>query len=285
MGMLGSMLPVRLLFGIRVRISTLFFLHALTLFSMNVPAIGAESLVADGFKLLEDGQAAAARNLFDKSLKSNPDDPKALEGMAYACNQLGYYSLAGWYADRRWTLAPSDRLWRQKRALLLFDARPRRDEALSEARRLVSEQPSDVDAHFLLGRLLAWIGKNTEARKSLEFVLSRTPNNVEALHNLARVESREYNYEKAFHLLQRAVRLKSDDSNLKTQLADTGILAKRFRVARYEPTIAMILGIIGFSIVMGQTSARLAARRYWSILTTMMLLAAAIVVWLHVIAI
>jgi Flp pilus assembly protein TadD len=249
------------------------------------PAIAAEDHIAKGYELLDAGRPADAVLEFKKALDAAPNDIHAHEGLAWAYNKLGDNVLAGWHADRRLELAPTDHAWRRQRAMLLFQEHARRYEALTEARDLVKDRPRDVEANLLLGLLSAWVGSYADARHALEFVLTVTPDNVNALRTLGRIESSEYNYEKAYRLLQRASMLQPHDIELRDELAKAEAIALQFRAARHEPTMLLTIAIIGFSIIIGQASLNLTTSTYSMVFALMCLSTGAAFLWRYFIPI
>jgi tetratricopeptide (TPR) repeat protein len=169
--------------------------------------------------------------------------------------------------------------------MLLFDDPAGRDEALAEAREMVRERPGDGESRILLGRLLAWGGQYAEARKNIEFILMQTPDNIDALRILAWIENIEHNYEEAFRLLQRAGILSPEDAEIQGELANAAAIAKRFRAARLEPTMLLVLTVIGLSILIGQASASLTAQTYLLMFTSISLITGASLGWLYLIPI
>jgi Flp pilus assembly protein TadD len=248
-------------------------------------AIAGEDFVAKGYQSLDAGRAADAVREFKKALDKNPNELKAHEGLAYAYNKLGYYAQAGWHADQRRLLAPQDHGWRRQRALLLFDDPARRYEAIAEAQELVSERPDDSESKILLGRLMARDGQYAEARTNIELVLMQNPDNIDALRILAWIESIQHNYEEAFQLLQRAGALRPEDAELRAELANAAVIAKRFRAAHSHPTMLLVLGVITVSIIVGQASTKLTVWTYLLIFVSMSLLAGVALAWLYLIPI
>jgi tetratricopeptide (TPR) repeat protein len=248
-----------------------------------LPAVASEDSVSAGYQLLDSGRPAEAVREFQKALDRNRDDLNANEGMAWAYYKLGEFALAARYADRRLAFAPKDVEWRKNQLTILFQAPTRREEALSGARDLVREHPDDIDARLLLGRLAAWSGKARDARPILEGILRQDPNNFDALITLADVAQTEHDLGQAVRLLQRAVTLKPGNTKLQAELAAAAEELRRYRLARLQPTLPLVFGVIGLSILVGQLSTRLTATTYWLVCCYVSVITGAALAWLYVI--
>jgi tetratricopeptide (TPR) repeat protein len=248
-----------------------------------LPAVASEDFVAVGYQLLGSGRPAEAVSEFQKALDRNRDDLEANEGIAWAYYKLGEFALAARYADNRLALAPKDNEWRKSQLTILFEVPARRGEALSGARDLVREHPDDLDARLLLGRLTAWSGKARDAQPILEDVLRQAPNNFDALVTLAEIAQTEHDQEQALRLLQRAVTLKPGDTKLQAKLAAAAEQLRRYRLARLQPTLPLVLGVIGLSILVGQISPRLTATTYWLVFGYVSFITGAALAWLYLV--
>lgn len=88
---------------------------------------------------------------------------------------------------------------------------------------LLAENPNDLSARILLGRLLVHRGRTSEAISELTRVLKGDDRNVEALRNLASACRLEGQPETAAAYLNRALQLRKDDPELWKEL---GLLQK-----------------------------------------------------------
>jgi Flp pilus assembly protein TadD len=249
----------------------------------STAVIGSEDIVAKGYRWLDVGVPAAAIHEFDRALSRDPRNIKAHEGLAIAYSRLGNHKQARWHIDQRHVLGPENPKWQRQRIMVLFADRFYRAEALAEAAQMVREQPHDVQNLILFSRLLSWAEKYTEARQVVERTLNEVPTNVDALQILATIETVSYNYQKAYELLKRAAALRPDDNKLQSDFARSQVIAERFRSVRYEPTIAIVLAIIGLSIIIGQASSRYTVRTYALVFLLMLLSTATSLAWLYLV--
>lgn len=65
------------------------------------------------------------------------------------------------------------------------------DEAIDVCRMGLQRHPSYISAHVTLGRALLETGRNEEARRELEYVLSIAPENLAAIRALADIHGRQ----------------------------------------------------------------------------------------------
>jgi hypothetical protein len=114
------------------------------------------------------------------------------------------------------------------------------------------------------------------------WTLADAPDNTDALRILAWLENQAHNYDKAYFALRRAANLKPQDIELQSELASAEAIARRFRAIRYEPTMFLVLTIVGVSILTGYASSTVTGRTYALIFGSTCFLAGVALAWLYV---
>ena len=115
---------------------------------------------------LQQGNAEIAIASLQRALKARPNNPEYLGNLAFACHEKGELDAALRYYIQALHIAPDygNALYNQH-ALLLKANRPA---AIENLRRLLRSNPSDKDAHYMLGVLLEYSGDIDAARVNLE---------------------------------------------------------------------------------------------------------------------
>jgi glycosyltransferase involved in cell wall biosynthesis/Tfp pilus assembly protein PilF len=125
-----------------------------------------------------------SKNILLDVIKSRPDDSRALKNLAILS-------------------------WRGKTP----------DEALTFARRAVEADKNHADAHIVLGRILAELGKSDEAAAYLQRALRIRPDNIDALKGIAVVSLKSNNLKKAQEFLKKAQKISPGDSETRALLS------------------------------------------------------------------
>jgi tetratricopeptide (TPR) repeat protein len=261
----------------------MIFRLLILLISLSYPLTAAadDRLLGEAFALLDAGRTDAAITSFRAILKTDPDNLKAEEGLAWAYYEKRDFAAAARHADARLSLAPASTDWRQHWVTILLEVPERQDELLSTARSWAEEAPMSPAAQILLGSVLANRGSFAEGREILSAVLKQHPDNVEALVTLANIERWDQRYREARVLLDRATLLKPEDDALRRELQGVTREVNAFRAAHLEPTLPMTLALVFGSILLGQASSSFSLRTYAAIFAGCAFLVAAALVWLN----
>ncbi len=148
------------------------------------------ALVNEGTRLLGEGNAARAGELYGEALKLNPEDETVHFNLGVAWGQLGQAEAA-------------------KKEYL-------------EALRLYPEYP---EAHVNLGNLLAKQGQNAEAMEQFNLALKANPDNANAHNALGTALAAEKNYKEAMVHFLEAIRLQPNHLEARCNLG-MGYLAQ-----------------------------------------------------------
>ena len=150
---------------------------------------------------------------FYQALKRNPNNIKALQGLALTHAHLGNYALAEssykraiQAADTQGASAgeiPLDLAF----LLLLSQDRKKADEGLMWAERAVALDPSSSAAYYLLGKALFRLGRTEKAIRALQNAVDLDPKNSKPHYLLGRIHFRTGEREKAESHWQAFVRL------------------------------------------------------------------------------
>ena len=122
---------------------------------------------------LQQGNIEVAIASFQHALKGRPNNPEYLGNLGFAYHEKGELDTALRHYTKALHIAPNyvNALYNQH-ALLLDTNRPA---AIENLQRLLRVNPSDNDAHYMLGVLLEYSGDTDAAKINLEFLRNGSP--------------------------------------------------------------------------------------------------------------
>lgn len=135
------------------------------------------------------GRFAEAEKIYRDFLRSDPDNPAALNLLGVACSQQGRKDEGAQFLLRAVALQPNAADFHSNLAMVYVES-GRLDGAIASAQRAVALQPAHIEAMNILGNALRQLGRNAEALDWLQRSLSVRPEQPEILAGLAEVYRR-----------------------------------------------------------------------------------------------
>jgi tetratricopeptide (TPR) repeat protein len=236
---------------------------------------GAAAQVEWAYRQLDLGRASEAVAGFEAA--------SALEGLAWSYFKLGKYDQAAQQADARQLLAPWDLEWSKARVTIIAAVPNRHTEAVAAAWDLVDVSPKDITLRMLLARTLIEVGRPTEAAVQLKVVLDIDPHNSDAFQALAELAHWDQDFETARELLQQALVAQPANQEILAKLRGIEVEAARVQAARLGPTLPLVFGLIGISVLLGYASSNIRLLTYIALASSIMLLTGLALSWIYLV--
>lgn len=160
-----------------------------------------------------------------------PLDPQPFFFAGIFFEQLGISAKSVPELKRALELAPHRNDIRVRLAKQLFDIQEV-EQAATEANLVLRVDSANPNAKVILAKCLNVAGKSAEAIRSLEQVVSTSPQCVEAFATLGQVQVETRQYGSAVRSLERAVELKPFDSGLRYSLANALVASGKHEEAK-----------------------------------------------------
>jgi len=133
-----------------------------------------DALNALGIALADTGAFERARNVFDRALSADPENPVTLMNLGIACLKAGHVDAAGGALRKAVALNPSlPQAWNGLGVVALEEGNV--DAALGAWARVVTLAPGDVDALYNLGTTAARNGRTDAAGAALRRFVASAP--------------------------------------------------------------------------------------------------------------
>jgi tetratricopeptide (TPR) repeat protein len=132
------------------------------------------------------------------------------------------------------------------------------EKAIGQAKEAVQADPEDVEAHYLLARLLMMNGKFNSAENSLDNALKIDKERLPSILTLSELNRKRYRFDKAEAALETAV-------ELAPARQEVHLLAARFKIDRmdFEGAMEIYLGILNTSPESAAALCGTAEIKYW----------------------
>lgn len=158
-------------------------------------------------------------------------------------------------------LAPADPVVRNNLGQTLSWA-GRLKEAVAEYRTVVTLNPRDRPGRLGLAQTLSLTGQTDEARVMFDRLIAEDPRDADALAGRAEIARWDGDYETASRLMHRALAAAPDSAELRAGEHDVFRRAAQMRAARRGPILPLVLGLIGFCVLVGYRSRAITIRTY-----------------------
>ena len=181
--------------------------------------------------LLTDGKLADARELFKKSLASNPNSASTHYWLGLAYLNLNEREAARTEFSETQRLAPRDVAAKLQLAKLrLMDGNA--DAAATHVREALTIEPRNGQAHITLVDVLIAQGDLSSALKEATFIAANAPKAPAPQMQLGRIFMQQGNYPAAEEAFQRAIQLTNGSVDAVGALIDAKIAARKLAEAR-----------------------------------------------------
>ncbi len=178
-----------------------------------------QGMMAEAVRLHQSGQIAAAAQLYQRVLASDPGHADALHLLGLAALQSGQAEQAVGLIGKAISLRGREPSYHFHLALAL-QSLGALDEAEASYRRVLSLKPNDADTFNNLGNVLAARGRNEEAVACLRRVLAIQPSNAGAMNNLGSVLSALGRSADAEAQFRKAAQLAPDQAEVQCNLGN-----------------------------------------------------------------
>jgi len=184
---------------------------------LELKASDPTNLFYHGLAHLRAGQAQAAFESLDKSIRKDPAQTRALWAMAETQLALGHPDLAMPYAEEGVRLAPTDRQAYLTRAMV-HKAKLDYSAAINDYSKLTVLNPADAQAFFLRGMAYQQFNQHANAVTDFGKVASLQPDNFEALFARAASYEELADFPKAIRDYERIVEITEHNPAAKARI-------------------------------------------------------------------
>lgn len=148
------------------------------------------------------GDAAKAKELFEKALEANPSDIEVINGLAVMYGQRGDLRKSQELLEKALAINPASDLAIANLGLL-YDEKGESAKARELFEKALAINPNNVTALDGLGLVFGKQGDLAQARALLEKALTLNPNNARSLYNLAIVYEQQFEKAKAVEMYKK----------------------------------------------------------------------------------
>jgi tetratricopeptide (TPR) repeat protein len=180
-------------------------------------------------------------------------------------------------------LAPADPVVRTKLGETLVSA-DRIEEAVAEYRKIVTLNPGYRQGRRGLAQTLSLTGQTDEARVMFDRLIAEDPRDAEALCGRAEIARWDGDYETASRLMHNALAAAPECAELRAEEHDVFRRAAQMRAARRGPILPLVLGLIGFCVLLGSLSRAITVRTYTALVVFTASLVGLALGWLYLVS-